>query len=271
MTRCLCLLLAALAVLPVRAQPSVEAPLDRVLRAVVSTDGRVDYRQLADRHRGDLDAALAAIAAQDAGALRSDAQKTAFLINAYNAHVLSRVLAHPRAGDIEREDLFSAFFRTPVQVAGHSITLDELEHGVLRRQSRVNGRAVPRAARSLRPARVDFRIHAALNCAAVACPPLQRRAFRASTLDRDLGQAFSTFAASDRAARLDGSRVVLSSLFDWFSADFEASGRLGDVLLQAMPASRTARFRQRLAGQSAQALRDDRRVRFEYDWRINRR
>lgn len=255
---------------PVQAQAAVEAPLDRVLRAVVQADGRVNYARLASRHRSDLDAALAAISAQDPAALRSDAQKTAFLINAYNAHVLDRVLATPRASNLERQNLFGAFFRTPVRVAGHSMTLDQLEHGILRRQSRVNGAAVPLAVRRLRPSRVDYRIHAALNCAAVSCPPLWDRAFRASTLDRDLTARFRAFAASTRAARLEGRRLVLSSLFDWFADDFEASRPVGDLLLASMPSSRAASLRPRLAGKTAAQLRADRRVAFAYDWSVNR-
>lgn len=262
--------LALLLAGPVLAQASVEAPLTRVLVGVVQSDGRVDYASLASRHRADLDAALAAIAAQDAGALRSDAQKTAFLINAYNAHVLARVLASPRATNLERQDLFGAFFQQPVPVAGLRMTLDQLEHGILRRQSRVNGAAVPATLGRLRPSRVDYRIHAALNCAAVSCPPLAGRAFRASSLDADLDARFRAFAGSSRAARLDGRRLVLSSLFDWFADDFEASRPVGDVLLAAMPASRASSLRSRLTGKTAAQLRRDRAVTFAYDWTVNR-
>ena len=253
------------------AQPAVEAPLDRVLGAVVAADGRVDYASLGARHAADLDATLAAIAEADPASLRSDAQKTAFLVNAYNAHVLKRVL-DTGARDLERQDLFGAFFRTPVRVAGRSMTLDQLEHGVLRRQNEVNGEAVPRALRVLRPSRLDHRIHAAINCAAASCPPLQTRAFRAATLDRDLDRVWRTFLGSSRAARLDGRRLVLSSIFDWFAADVEAGGRLGDVLLRDMRGRRDLdRLRPVLAGKSAADLRRDRRVRFAYDWTVNRR
>ncbi|WP_420457232.1 DUF547 domain-containing protein [Rubrivirga sp.] len=256
---------------PASAQAAVEGPLDRVLGAVVQSDGRVDYRALASRHRDDLDAALAAIARQDPGALRTDAQKTTFLINAYNAHVLARVLAHPRATNLERQDLFGAFFRQPVVVAGQTMTLDQLEHGVLRRQDRVAGAPVPRALRALRPSRVDYRIHAALNCAAVSCPPLRARSYRAATLDADLDARFRLFVASSRAVRADGRRLVVSSLFDWFAGDFESGGRrVGDVLLAAMSADRAASLRSRLAGKAAADLRRDRAVTFAYDWTVNR-
>ena len=265
------LLLLSLLICPavVSAQSSVEGPLDRVLSAAVGSDGRVDYGRVTARS-ADLEAALEAIAAQIASALRSDDQKTAFLINAYNAYVLARVL-NTNARHIERQDLFDELFERPVRVAGMSMTLNQLEHGILRRQSRVDGSAVPRALRALRPSRVDYRIHAALNCAAVSCPPLQRQAFRAGSLATDLDRAFSAFAASPRAARLEGRTLVLSSLFDWFAADFEAGGRtVGDVILEAAGGRQDA-LRSRLAGESAAELKQARSVRFAYDWTVSRR
>ena len=268
----LALLLVVLAAPPAAAQASVEAPLDRVLAAVVGADGRVDYALLARRHADDLDAALAAVAATDPAALRTDDQKTAFLLNAYNAAVLQRVL-QTGATDLERQDLFARFFETPVRVAGGAATLNQIEHGALRRQDRVDGTATPRALRALRPRTVDPRVHVGLNCAAVSCPPLPRRAFRAATLDRDLDRAWRAFAASPRAARVEGGRVVLSSIFDWFAADFEAPRRpLGDALAAAFAGRPdAARLRRAVAGKTAAALRADRGVRFAYDWTVNRR
>lgn len=254
------------------AQPAVEGPLDRVLGAVVGPDGRVDYGLLERRYRPALDEALDAVAAQDPDVLRTDAQKTAFLLNAYNAHVLARVV-DTGATHLERQDLFRRFFETPVRVAGGAATLNGVEHGALRRQDRVDGRAVPAALRALRPARVDPRIHAGLNCAAVSCPPLARRAFRAATLDRDLGRLWGAFVASPRAARVEGGAVVLSSIFDWFAADFETPRRpLGSVLAQAFRGRPdAAALRRALDGKTAAQLRADRAVRFAYDWTVNRR
>ncbi|PAP76732.1 hypothetical protein BSZ37_09930 [Rubrivirga marina] len=260
-----------MAVVPARAQRAVEVPLTRVLRAVVTDEGRVDYRRLAAEHRDDLDAALRAIDRQDPAALRTDAQKTAFYVNAYNAHVMGRVLEHG-ATNLERQDLFQEFFRSPLPVAGHRMTLDQLEHGVLRRQAQVDGAPVLPALRALRPSAFDVRIHAALNCAAVSCPPLLDRAYTAETLDADLAARWRAFLGSSRAARLDGNgRLTLSSLFDWFAEDFEASGEaLGDVILAGMPRQRAVTYRRSLAGRSAADLRADDRVSFAYDWTVNR-
>ncbi|MEM1055855.1 MAG: DUF547 domain-containing protein [Bacteroidota bacterium] len=258
---------------PLAAQPALEAPLNRVLSAVVQSDGRVDYRALASRHRADLDAALEAVANQNPAALRSDAQKTAFLLNAYNARVLERVLAHPRATNLERQNLFGAFFETPFPVAGTRATLNQLEHGVLRRQSRVDGSGVPAALRVMRPSRLDPRIHVGLNCAAISCPKLQPRAFTARTLNATLDRAMRAWTASSRFASVSGRTVTLSSLLDWFGDDWETARRpLGDALLAVMPASRrdAAAIRARLAGKTRAQLKADRRVRFAYDWTVNR-
>lgn len=264
-----CLLVPAGAV----AQPAVEAPLNRVLSSVVRADGRVDYRVLARSYRADLDAALDAVANQNPTALRTDAEKTAFLVNAYNARVLERVLAHPRANHLERQGLFGAFFETPFPIAGTQATLNQIEHGILRRQSRVDGRSVPASQRALRPSRLDPRIHVALNCAAVSCPRLQPRAFSSGTLNATLDRAMREWLGSSRFATVRGSTVTLSSLVDWFGADWETSRRpLGDALLAAMPSDRpgASTLRRRLAGKTRAQLLADRRVRFAYDWTVNR-
>ena len=263
------LLLFAALVLPIApvAQPAVEDPLGDVLGAVVQPDGLVDYALLERAYADRLEAALDAIATTDASALSSDARKTAFVLNAYNAHVLQRVL-DTGARDLEREGLFEAFFETPVRVAGQRMTLNQLEHGVLRRQNTVDGAAVPRGARALRPGRLDARIHAGLNCAAVSCPPLVREAFTATRVSGQLDRAWRAFLSSPRAARVRGDRVVLSSIFDWFADDFERGGTaLGDVVLAGRS---DATLRRALRGKSAAALRRADTVAFAYDWTVNR-
>ena len=264
----LALLASVLAAPTAAAQPAVEEPLDAILGAVVQSDGLVDYDLLKRSYTDELEAVLKAIAATDARSLTSDAKKTAFLLNAYNAHVLKRVVDSPRARNLERQGLFDAFFETPVRVAGQRMTLNQLEHGVLRRQNTVDGAAVPSAARALRPGRLDARIHAGLNCAAVSCPPLVREAFTAARVRGQLDRAWTAFLRSPRAVRVSGDRVVLSSIFDWFADDFETGGKtVGDVVLagRSAPALRRA-----LGGQSAAALRRAGDVQFAYDWTVNR-
>ena len=230
----------------------------------------MDYRALARAHRADLDAALQAIAEQDPTALRSDAQKTAFLVNAYNARILDRVLDHPRATRLDRGGLFRAFFQTPFRVAGASVTPDQIEHGLLRRQTSGKGAGTPRALHRLRPSRLDPRIHVALNCAAVSCPRLQSRPFSAGSLDGALDRAMREWVGSSRFARVSGGTVALSSLLDWFGPDFDARGNAGDWFLGYASARRAAQLRPALAGKTSGQIKATRGVRFAYDWTVNR-
>lgn len=268
----LCALLLLTAA-PALAQRAIEAPLDRVLRATVSADGLVDYGAVQRRHRADLDAALAAIATTSVGSLRTDDARLAFALNAYNAHVLDQI-ASGAVRSLGSDAARDALYQRPLRIAGTTLSLNELEHGVLRRQNTVDGTRLSSAARRLRPSRVDYRIHVGLNCGAVGCPRLRSRAFRAATVDAELDRAFGEFVDSAAHVRLDGSRLRLSSLLDWFAEDFERGGvALGDRLLSGMSRSRPgyAGLRQRLAGKTAAALRRDRRASFGYDWAINRR
>ena len=253
---------------------AVEAPLDRVLGATVAADGRVDYAAVQRSHRADLDAALAAIAATDPASLGSDAARLAFALNAYNAHVIDQI-ASGRVRSLSSERARDALYTRGLDIAGTTLSLNALEHGVLRRQDTVDGTRLPAAARALRPSAVDYRIHVGLNCGAVGCPRLRPRAFRAATVDAELDRAFAEFAnANDHVAALRSGGLRLSSLLDWFGADFERGGvALGDRLLAAMARSRPgyAELRQRLAGKTAAELRRARDVRFVYDWAINRR
>lgn len=266
--------LVLLTATPALAQRAVEAPLDRVLGATVGADGRVDYAAVQRSHRADLDAALAAIAETDPAALGSDDARLAFALNAYNAHVLDQI-ASGRVRSLDSDRARDGLYKRDLRIAGTELTLNELENGVLRRQDTVDGARLPAAARSLRPRAVDYRIHVGLNCGAVGCPRLRSRAFRAATVDAELDRAFAEFAnANDHVAALRSGGLRLSSLLDWFSADFEQGGvALGDRLLAAMSRSRPgyAALRQRLAGKTAAELRRARGVSFVYDWTVNRR
>ncbi len=80
------------------------------------------------------------------------------------------------------------------------------------------------------------------------------------------------FTADPRHFRTNGRRFVVSSLLDWFGADFESSGlHAGDYLLRYTPPSRPdyARLKRLLEGRRAVDLRSHPLVQFEYDWSIN--
>jgi hypothetical protein len=175
-----------------------QAALDRHLR-----DGRVDYAAI--RASGALDRTVAALAAAPEPSDR--AAKTAFWINAYNALTIDMIADAWPVKSIKDIAGGDPWDRRRFTVAGRELTLNDIEH------------------KTLRPLG-DPRVHAALNCASLGCPPLSPRAFTAAGLSAELDQAARAWAGSN-ALRFDlgAHKVELSSIFDWYGKDFEAQSQ----------------------------------------------
>ena len=86
----------------------------------------------------------------------------AFLINAYNAYTVEKILA--RYPDLRSIWDFGKFFGNPFRdefsLLGRKMSLDGIEHEILRKRYR------------------DPRIHYAVNCASIGCPMLREEACR---------------------------------------------------------------------------------------------
>ncbi|MEO5896935.1 MAG: DUF547 domain-containing protein [Vicinamibacterales bacterium] len=171
----------------------------------------VDYAALkAGRDR--LDSVVATLAAPRRSEEQtwSREQRMAFWINAYNALTLRAIVDHypiraglftlsPRNSIRQIDGVWSKLTWT---VAGRSVTLDDIEH------------------RILRPTFKDARVHFAVNCASVSCPPLAADPYRAETLNASLDAAARRYLGSAEGLRVDGNTVSVSSIFKWYGEDF---------------------------------------------------
>jgi len=140
-------------------------------------------------------------------------QRFAYWANLYNAITVKVILDHyPVASirDIKSEGVWldPKAFTGPwvakrVTVEGHELSLDDIEHKILR------------------PIFKDPRVHYSVNCASLGCPNLRPKAWHAETLDADLDNAARDYVNNARAATVtpDGSLKV-SSIYSWFKADF---------------------------------------------------
>ncbi len=208
-------------------------------------DGLVDYGSLS-RHRDVLDRYLDRIAKAELFRLRPDHLK-ALLINAYNAYTAVAILGHPGVASIR--DIDGVWSKTTHTVGGFEVTLDNIEHNLLR------------------PYFKDPRIHVAVNCASQSCAPLPPWAFDGDRLDAQLDEWTRAFFANSKYARIEGGKLWLSSLLDWYGGDFtamEARPRAdtlaGFVRLSAPP--EIASFIDQKGGNPEIAF-------LEYDWSLN--
>jgi Protein of unknown function, DUF547 len=173
-------------------------------------------------------------------------EQMAFLINAYNAFTVEKILArYPDIGSIwDFGKLFGNPFKDEFFVLlGQKRSLDWIEHEKLRKTYR------------------DPRIHFAVNCASVGCPMLREEAYVAARLEAQLEEQARRFLSDRSRNRLREERLEVSKIFDWFKQDFEPRAayfaRYADVLSDD-PKGRAA-----IAGGKVG-------LRFlDYDWSLN--
>jgi inosine-uridine nucleoside N-ribohydrolase len=232
------------------------------LRAFVGPP-RVDYAAL-QRGRVPLDAAVAAFAQPSESDVSgwTNERRLAFWINAYNAFTLRTIVDHypirpswltlPPRNSIRQID--GVWTKLQWRAAGRTLTLDDIEH------------------RILRPEFKEPRVHFAINCASVGCPPLAAEPYRAAALEAQLDGAARRYLASPQGLRVEGETLRVSRILEWYGEDFvarfapDAQGR-PDRIDRAIRAV-VARFGPPAAADLAR--KESARVRFlNYDWSLN--
>ena len=226
---------------------------DRLLKTYVKpgADGinRVNYSAFKRDGHTALKAYIGSLQSVDPNALDPSAQ-FAFYVNLYNAKTIDIVLDHYPVKSIKDISLGGHLLASltggpwkakVVKVNGTELSLDDIEHGILRTRFR------------------DPRIHYAVNCASVGCPNLSNEAYTGAKLDAQLDTSAHNYVNSPRGFRFDGQALVASSIYKWFKDDFGGSdqGVLKHALKYADPdlgaKLKTARS---ISG-------------FEYDWSLN--
>lgn len=180
-------------------------PYATVLRTRVNDRGLVDYSAL-QRDPAKLNAYLEEIAnlSPERYAAWSEQARISFLINAYNAITLKSIIDQKPLKSSIRDILGVWKFRKH-PVMGKALTLDEIEHKILRREFN------------------EPRIHAALVCAAISCPPLRKEPYTAQRLDEQLDDQVRRWLASPVGLQIDRAKgtVGISTIFKWFAPDWK--------------------------------------------------
>ncbi len=215
---------------------------------VEGTDGvnRVRYGAVTPADKAGLDQYVASLEAQPVSTLNRNEQM-AYWINLYNAVTVKVVIEAYPVKSI-RKVLSGGFFspgpwkRDLVTVEGHALSLDDIEHGILR------------------PIWQDNRIHYAVNCASIGCPNLMPKPFTAETLETMMAQAARDYVNHPRGAQFsDRGKLTASRIYNWYDADFGGNeqGIIAHLKQHADPGL-AARL---------DAIADIRR--YEYDWSLN--
>jgi len=206
---------------------------------------RVDYPAIAAS--SDWRRLVAGLASEDLAALRTREQQLAFWIDAYNILAIDLVAQHYPIASIRdiRSLLRPVWKRSAGRVGGRTVTLDEIEHEIVRPLG-------------------DPRSHAVVICASTSCPALPREPLTAERLDAQLDTAMRRWMADPgKGLRIDrdARTIHLSKIFDWFEEDFAKPG--GVIAFAARYAPESDRAWLHEHGATA------RLEYFDYDWAVN--
>jgi hypothetical protein len=223
---------------------------DALLRQHVR-DGLVDYDAFArsTRFRAYLDR----LASTQLDGL-SRQERLAFWINIYNAFTIEQINAHDERESIRNINktlgllpLKGPWSEDMVRAGGRTLSLDDVEHGIIRKEFD------------------EPRIHFALVCAALGCPPLRSEAYVAERLDTQLDDQARVFlleSPEKNRVDLEKRTVWVSPILVWYKEDFGGSDEaLGRYLGRYWPEGPE---RQLLLSSDFE-LRET-----EYDWALNK-
>lgn len=152
--------------------------------------------------------------------LSDDALKKAFWINIYNGFIQSSLK--------NNADLYksrgSFFGKKQIRIASMLLSLDEIEHGILRKSKikwslgYLNKLFPSKIEKELRVEKLDYRIHFALNCGAKSCPPIAF--YNPSFLNSQLDIALLAYLKGESEYFPQDNKVMLPAILGWFRADF---------------------------------------------------
>lgn len=167
----------------------------------------------------------------------NDQEFVAFVINAYNMLVIYNVVnSYPLESVIKENGFFSD---KSFSIGKVVLSLDDLEKKILFGKSK------------------DSRLHFALSCAAVGCPPLSKTVYMPQTINEQLDEQATISINDPDFIRVDRTKkeVQLSQIFEWYGLHFGSSKKqqiayLNRYLKEPIDESYKVKF-------------------YQYDWNLN--
>lgn len=228
----------------IMADPQLHRPFEIILQLYVN-ETRFDYSELY-RNKNDLQRLYDYVDTLQTldPSVYSERDALAYWINLYNSATLRLILQNYPVKSIKDLGSFlsSPWKKKILTVAGHGeLSLDEVEHEIIRAKFK------------------DARIHFALNCASIGCPPLASYVYQGHQLDQQLDTAVRFALSKSEWMDLSGKDIRVTKIFDWYQNDFEEySGSVREFIVQYFP------------GLKNKILDDRRKLKYKkYNWKLN--
>jgi len=206
-----------------------------------------DYKRVSSKDKLTLEKYLTSLQAVDPRIYNKAVQK-AYWINLYNALTVQLILENYPVVSITKLGnklfTFGPWDDEVTIVAGVALSLNDIEHKILR------------------PIFNDPRIHYAVNCASYSCPDLSSQAYTSSNTEQLLNKGAHDYINHQRAVKVEGHDLLLSSIYDWYLIDF---GDNTASLLKHLKQYAEDDLKQKLMTFDIEAADID----HHYDWQLN--
>lgn len=219
------------------------ASFNEVLKEFVN-DGKVNYKDLCKDSR--LETYLNQLSKTDPAKIENTEDRLAFWINAYNAFTLKVICDNYPVKSIMDLDSGKIWDRVFIEINGTPMSLNHIEHEIIRKEFN------------------EPRIHFALVCAAISCPPLRSEAFEGYKLDNQLNDQGDIFLNQKDKNYFDlqEKEAHLSKILEWYGKDFGSDN--SEILLYL------TRFLPEETATSIKENPNEWEVKYtEYDWSLN--
>ncbi len=172
-----------------------------ILKNTVTASGEVDYSSIIRNYKSQLDQFLNQLASVKSDELDND-QRLAFWINTYNAFTIKLITEHWPVKSIKDIADGKPWDKVEISLNGKEYSLNQIENEIIRTQFN------------------DARIHFAINCAAVSCPPLLNEPYYGNKLNEQLDERTRKFINNIKYNQLSQVSLNLSQVFSWYQHDF---------------------------------------------------
>jgi hypothetical protein len=201
------------------------------------------YNDVSDDDKASLEDYIDGLQEISPSVLNQDEQ-FAYWVNMYNAVTVNLIIdAYPIESikDVGSVVNLGPWDDVVVEVDGQEMTLNNIEHGVLR------------------PIFGENRVHYAVNCASLGCPNLQPTALTAENLEEQLELAAEDFINHSKGVSFHGNELTLSSIYDWFGSDF---GGDEESVLEHITYYATPELEAKLDAFNG-------KIKYDYNWQLN--
>lgn len=164
--------------------------------------------------------------------LDTEEKAKAFWLNVYNTFAQYLLKKNPELFD-DRNEFFSEELIT---IAGHKLSLDDIEHGIIRRSKNkysmgyLSKFSVGDFEKKFRLKKTDYRIHFALNCGAKSCPPVAL--YIPERINDQLDKSTASYLKANTKLNEKENEIYVPKLCSWFKADFGGEDGVIEMLIK---------------------------------------